>query len=468
MKASDLLVRTNAGAGARFTPVGIVDKEVTRLRAYALLGLSDLLALSLAFASANALFNIKARVPIDHGLVILTVIAPLYIVQACLGEAYSADALERARSSIHRSVRALVLAAFEMLFISYFLKASDAFSRIVFALGMVLGLVLLTAGRLLLRRRLLAALDGSAHMIVVLRDQVSYDRVSREVVLSASDLPFDPATSNPHDYHMLAQAVAKADRLIVACPLERAVLWASVLKSLAIEGEIFTNRHDDLGAIGLAEHGNRQTIVVSTGPLNLPSRIMKRGFDLVLSVLGLLVLSPVFLVTMAAIRWESRGPILFRQDRIGRDNRIFPIFKFRSMFHEASDAEAATLTKRQDARVTRVGRFIRRTSIDELPQLLNVLRGEMSIVGPRPHALAAKAADMLYWDVDARYRHRHAIKPGLTGLAQVRGFRGNTEQVQDLTNRLHSDLEYVAKWSLWRDMVIVFKTIAVLFHRNAY
>ena len=464
MNSSSILI----GSAQPVRPIGVVSKEVTRLRAYALLGISDLLALTIAFIAANALFNVNARVPVNHGWIILTVIVPLYVVQAGLGGAYSAGAIERLRTSIHRSLRALVFATFEVLFIGYFLKASETFSRVVFALGLLGGLLLLAAGRLLLRRRLLTMLNGSAHMIVVLRDDVDYERVNREVVLSARDLSFDPTTSDPHAYHMLAQAVAVADRLIVACPPERAQLWAAVLKSLAIEGEVFTNLHADLGAIRLGEHGARQTIVVSIGPLNFPSRILKRGFDLVLSMLGLVLLSPVFLATMAAIRWESRGPVLFRQDRIGRDNRIFSIFKFRSMFHEATDTHAVTLATRNDARVTRVGKLIRKTSIDELPQLLNVLLGDMSIVGPRPHALAAKAADLLYWDVDKRYRERHSIKPGLTGLAQVRGFRGNTEQVEDLTNRLHSDLEYVAEWSLWRDVTIVFQTIAVLFHRNAY
>lgn len=118
--------------------------------------------------------------------------------------------------------------------------------------------------------------------------------------------------------------------------------------------------------------------------------------------------------------------------------------------------------------MTRVGTFIRSTSLDELPQFINVLAGDMSIVGPRPHALSAKAADILYWDVDPRYRHRHSMKPGLTGLAQVRGFRGNTERVEDLTNRLQADLEYAANWSLWHDIRIILRTFVVLRHSNAF
>ena len=126
------------------------------------------------------------------------------------------------------------------------------------------------------------------------------------------------------------------------------------------------------------------------------------------------------------------------------------------------------LTTRADSRVTRIGQFIRRNSIDELPQLINVLRGDMSMVGPRPHALSARAADQLYWEIDARYRHRHAVKPGVTGLAQVRGFRGATVLTADLINRLSSDLEYLRDWSMGKDLWILFRTILVIRHDNAF
>jgi polysaccharide biosynthesis protein PslA len=125
-------------------------------------------------------------------------------------------------------------------------------------------------------------------------------------------------------------------------------------------------------------------------------------------------------------------------------------------------------TSRDDDRITRVGRFIRRTSLDELPQLLNVLIGDMSLVGPRPHALGSMAADRLFWEVDRRYWVRHALKPGITGLAQVRGFRGATERHEDLQNRLLADLEYLEGWNLMREVVIIVQTFRVLVHRNSF
>jgi lipopolysaccharide/colanic/teichoic acid biosynthesis glycosyltransferase len=188
----------------------------------------------------------------------------------------------------------------------------------------------------------------------------------------------------------------------------------------------------------------------------------------VVSAIALLVLSPVLVILTLAIRYESPGPVLFRQQRIGRDNTLFMMLKFRSMFHDQADASASVLTTRTDSRVTRVGQFIRRNSLDELPQLINVLLGDMSMVGPRPHALSARAAEQLYWEIDARYRHRHAVKPGVTGLAQVRGFRGATVLKADLTNRLSSDLEYLRDWSMSKDLWILFRTIFVIRHNNAF
>jgi lipopolysaccharide/colanic/teichoic acid biosynthesis glycosyltransferase len=118
--------------------------------------------------------------------------------------------------------------------------------------------------------------------------------------------------------------------------------------------------------------------------------------------------------------------------------------------------------------MTKVGKFIRRTSLDELPQLINVIAGDMSIVGPRPHALGSTAEDALFWKIDERYFHRHAVKPGMTGLAQIRGFRGATVRRHDLTNRLQSDLEYLCEWTIWRDLKIIIATFGVILHPNAF
>ena len=196
--------------------------------------------------------------------------------------------------------------------------------------------------------------------------------------------------------------------------------------------------------------------------------MLKRVFDVLLSGTGLVMSAPLWLVIAAAIKLEDGGPVLFRQRRLGQGNRFFSIYKLRTMRVESSDSDGNRSTGRADERVTRIGRMLRRTSIDELPQLINVLKGDMSIVGPRPHALGSQAGDKLFWQVDERYWQRHALRPGITGLAQVRGLRGATENEIDLSSRLQADLEYLAGWNILRDVRIVFATIGVLASERAY
>jgi lipopolysaccharide/colanic/teichoic acid biosynthesis glycosyltransferase len=223
-----------------------------------------------------------------------------------------------------------------------------------------------------------------------------------------------------------------------------------------------------LAPLGISAHGDTPTVIIANGPLVLFDRFVKRSFDVLLASCALVTLMPIWILIALSVKLDSRGPIFFSQIRIGRSNQMFRLMKFRSMRVDHSDGAGARSTSRDDDRITRVGKFIRSTSIDELPQLLNVLKGDMSIVGPRPHALGSRAADKLFWEVDQRYWHRHAAKPGLTGLAQVRGYRGATLYEDDLRNRLQADLEYLEHWSIWRDIKIILLTFRVLLHRNAF
>lgn len=194
----------------------------------------------------------------------------------------------------------------------------------------------------------------------------------------------------------------------------------------------------------------------------------KRAFDIVVSAAALAVLSLPLLIVAILVRLDSPGPVIFRQARTGYRGRAFRILKFRTMQEREADlgARSATTQARPgDGRVTKLGRFLRSTSIDELPQLINVLRGEMSIVGPRPHAMAH---DRVFYGVDPDYPRRFIARPGITGLAQVAGARGQTETIAKIRSRLKYDLEYIDTWSLWGDVVIVFKTAGiVLSRRNA-
>lgn len=193
-------------------------------------------------------------------------------------------------------------------------------------------------------------------------------------------------------------------------------------------------------------------------PLDHAGLMLKRAMDIGIAGALMLLLSPLFVLTAGLIKLDSPGPIFFEQRRFGYRNRIFGLWKFRSMYIDQCDADASRLTSRNDPRVTRVGAFIRRTSIDELPQLLNVLKGHMSLVGPRPHPLSAKAGDRLYEDVVEHFGRRYRVKPGLTGLAQVSGLRGNTDTEAKLIRRFEADLDYVRNWSIRRDLMILLKT----------
>jgi len=195
----------------------------------------------------------------------------------------------------------------------------------------------------------------------------------------------------------------------------------------------------------------------------------KRLIDITIALGGLALFALPMLVAALLIKLDSPGPVLFRQRRIGLGNQSFEMLKFRTMYHVESRQMRLRQTARHDPRVTRIGALLRRTSGDELPQLLNVLRGEMSIVGPRPHAPGTCAGNTPFELVTPYYQARHRVRPGLTGLAQVRGWRGETDTEAKLLHRLEADLEYIEHWSLWRDLAIVVRTfVSVLRMHNAY
>lgn len=195
------------------------------------------------------------------------------------------------------------------------------------------------------------------------------------------------------------------------------------------------------------------------------SAACKRAMDVIIAALALAALAPALALIALAVVLESRGPVLFRQRRTGRDGQIFTILKFRSMT-VTEDGDKIAHASKNDKRVTRVGAFIRATSLDELPQLINVLRGDMSLVGPRPHALAH---DNHYGALLPRYSERFAVRPGLTGLAQILGLRGEIHQLSCMARRVEADVEYAAGWTFRDDLLIIWRTVPMILKRvNAY
>nr|ABW74894.1 glucosyl-isoprenylphosphate transferase [Sphingomonas sp. ATCC 53159] len=393
---------------------------------------------------------------------------PIALGTALASGTYSLNCLRYPVSGVKSIFSAFFFSIFVVLLGSYLLTAELPLSRVQLAEGAILSLVLLMVGRLMFRRHVRAVTGGRLLDELVIIDGVSLDVAGNAVALDARIINLSPNPRDPQMLHRLGTTVIGFDRVIVACTKEHRAVWALLLKGMNIKGEILVPQFNALGAIGVDAFDGKDTLVVSQGPLNMPNRAKKRALDLAITVPAVLALAPLMILVAILIKLESPGPVLFAQDRVGRGNRLFKIMKFRSMRVTLCDANGNVSASRDDDRITKVGRFIRKTSIDELPQLLNVLRGDMSVVGPRPHALGSRAADHLFWEIDERYWHRHTLKPGMTGLAQVRGFRGATDRRVDLTNRLQADMEYIDGWDIWRDITILFKTLRVIVHSNAF
>jgi Undecaprenyl-phosphate glucose phosphotransferase len=265
----------------------------------------------------------------------------------------------------------------------------------------------------------------------------------------------------------------RIDLIVVALPLQAVSRIAAILEQvgsavadvcLTTDFAGFRYRSSEISSIGA-----NPVVLIHERPLKDWRAGKKMAFDLVLGSLLLVLLSPLLALIAVAIRFDSPGPVLFRQPRLGFNNRLFTCYKFRSMHHRMADLSGGRQATRDDPRVTRLGKWLRALSLDELPQLLNVLRGDMSLVGPRPHPPNTKAADKLFTEVVARYAHRHRVKPGITGWAQVNGWRGETATVDQIENRVSCDLAYNDNWSLWLDLRIMLLTMTrEILSRNAF
>jgi exopolysaccharide biosynthesis polyprenyl glycosylphosphotransferase len=437
-----------------------------RLRLHASLITLDISCLFAGFLVAGLIYDIDMAK--DQWLLIFFVLAPIYLGAALNAHAYAVSVIQEPGRGVSRALQAFALAAAIVVLVAFYLKASANFSRLTFAVGSGFSIVFLGVARDQFLRRARRILGGNPFSVVLISDGDHAIPADGFSVFVSADACFDPDQAGPVMYDRLATTLKDADRVIVACAPERRLSWAKALKGANIQSEIIAPELLALAPLGMSHWGGSPTLIVADGPLSRFDSVAKRLFDIAVASIALVLLSPVLLIVAGLIKAESTGPIFFVQTRIGRGNGMFRMFKFRSMSEANSDSEGHASTARDDDRITRVGRFIRGTSIDELPQLLNVLSGHMSIVGPRPHAIGSRAEDKLFWEIDERYWHRHAAKPGLTGLAQVRGYRGATMFEQDLTDRLQADLEYLNDWTIWKDIKILLMTFRVLVHKNAF
>jgi putative colanic acid biosysnthesis UDP-glucose lipid carrier transferase len=262
---------------------------------------------------------------------------------------------------------------------------------------------------------------------------------------------------------------SEVEEIFVAADLQRWREIPSVVRRLAELPLPLTLLPDKdtapLFTMTARQFGSSVGVEFQRAPLTLPERLVKRLVDIVLGVSGIVLLTPMFVIIAIAIKLDSPGDALFRQTRCGFNRRRFKIFKFRTMT-DAEDGPTIEQAVRGDRRVTRIGAWLRRTSIDELPQLFNVVSGEMSLVGPRPHAAAH---DSYFAEQISHYAFRHHMKPGITGWAQIRGYRGETPTVQSMQERVDLDIWYIDNWSVTLDVQIIALTaLEVIRGRNAY
>jgi lipopolysaccharide/colanic/teichoic acid biosynthesis glycosyltransferase len=426
----------------------------------------DVLSMITAYSVASLIY--LQTIDFDQLGRSLVSLMPIFLLLNIGGNAYTVELISERLKSAWRTCSSLVLASMIMFLLFFFLKISEEFSRAVLALGTLMALGLLSVCRVAAAGLAERTFDSRPFATICIYDGVIPKNPGGEGVVLASDIGLRPTTKDPRMLERLGRLVAGADSVVLHCEVERRADWAFMLKSLDIATEISAPELTHLRPLGIRNRSSHTSLVLGGGQLFLSQRLLKRSFDLILTIAILPVLAPALVLIVIAVKLDSSGPALFRQDRIGLANQKFKILKFRTMRIDMQDDAALKATSRTDPRVTRVGQFLRSTSLDELPQFINVLMGDMSIVGPRPHAELTAIGSTLLWEIDAAYWHRHVVKPGITGLAQVRGHRGSLFEQQHLRDRLNADLEYAADWSLVGDIKIILQTANVLIHKNAF
>jgi Undecaprenyl-phosphate glucose phosphotransferase len=406
------------------------------------------------------------------------IFAALTVALIKLNGLYAPDSLLSVRSPVDRLMLIWSGVLFFLLGICFTLKISDELSRGWILSFAIAGPLLILSQRFLLRRAMLAVLQNGAlkrrKVILIAEDPkaaAAGDEMFRAFeVVRTYPLPRDEEGvrsvlarvvsaargSNASEVHIAADWNRWSDMKQVLAELRALPLPVRLIADSSAR-EIFRYPQEKLhGAV---------TFELQRAPLTLAERTAKRAFDIAVAAAGLLAMGPFLLAVSIAVRIDSPGPILFRQVRGGFNGRAFEILKFRTM-HVMENGTTITQATPQDHRVTRIGRWLRRSSVDELPQLINVLRGDMSLVGPRPHALAH---DILYSRLISRYPYRSHVKPGITGWAQVNGLRGETPTVGLMQQRVELDLWYVTNWSFWLDLRILFWTVLEICRsRNAF
>ena len=417
----------------------------------------------------------------------------LAVVLLDVSDCYQVSALMRPIANFGRVLLVWAGTFALMALTAFVMKASEDYSRLLFGTWFVVGFLLIFGLRLvmsgLIRRW---ARDGRMERRAVI---VGGGKAAEQLIRSVEKQPYNdiricgifddrgdkrspPIVAGYPKLGTISELIefariARIDMLIVSLPLTAESRVLQLLKKLwVLPVDIRLSAHSNALQFRPRAYsyiGSVPMLDIFDKPINDWDSVAKRAFDIVFSLVGIVVFSPVMLVTAIAIKLDSKGPVLFKQKRHGFNNEIIEVYKFRSMFTDRSDPTAKQTVTKNDPRVTRVGRFIRKTSIDELPQFFNALLGSLSLVGPRPHAIAAQSHNLLYNEVVDGYFARHKVKPGVTGWAQINGWRGEMDTNEKIRMRTEYDLYYIENWSMLFDLRILFLTpIRLLNTENAY
>ena len=428
--------------------------------------LLDLILIGCAYQIASLLY--LGNIPSEYAFQQAVLFVPVYLIFALYNRTYSMTSLSSLKFAYTRVLLAALSAFTLLIFVTFYLGQTGELSRAIMTLGVGLACILIGAFRWVLHRHVIWRATPDVNSVLIVLDDGPAVSLPDARTLDLGELGLSVKLDDPQTLDQFGFHATNVDRVIVSCSMARRLEWAEILRAAGVEGEVVSTALGELRPIALRKNGNFISLQVSARPLGFRARFIKRAMDFCISGAALVVLSPIFAIIAIAIKVDDPGPVFFVQRRMGRGNRFFDMIKFRSMKAERTDLAGARSASKDDDRITRVGKFLRKTSLDEIPQLLNVVRGDMSLVGPRPHALGSLAGAKLFWEVERNYWHRHSLKPGLTGLAQIRGLRGATDEEHHLTQRLDADLEYIARWSPWRDLWIMLLTARVLIHDRAF
>ncbi|AKI01054.1 Undecaprenyl-phosphate glucose phosphotransferase [Hoeflea sp. IMCC20628] len=417
----------------------------------------------------------------------------LVVLLIQIADGYQVPALRSALKTLPKVLSSWAIAFAVIALVAFFLQYSLAFSRVWFAAWFISGAVSLIISRNIvaygirrwarngvMERR--AIIVGGGEIAKALIRSIEQDADNdiricgffddRDERRSPSMVAGYPKLGNI-DSLMAFARMARIDMLIIALPLNAESRVLQLLKKLWIlpldirlaahanKLRFRPRAYSYVGAVPMLDIFDR--------PITDWDSVAKRIFDVFFSLLAIALLWPVMIGAAIAIKLDSKGPVLFKQKRHGFNNEVVEVFKFRSMYTDQCDPTARAAVTKGDPRVTKVGRFIRKTSIDELPQFFNVLRGNLSLVGPRPHAVVAATHDRLFAEVVDGYFARHRVKPGVTGWAQINGWRGEIDNDEKIKQRTACDLYYIENWSLLFDLKILFLTPIRLFNtEHAY